>query len=115
MQVHAQSDSSQWRKPLSRWFSIPMGVIGGGFFSAIAGFVLGFFVLMPPMSGMFGLAGEFDALWLYGIPIFASPGGAIGGLVLNCMSRRKHAFIIALVCVSIPAAAFFLFNAWGRK
>jgi len=78
-------------------------------------FGLAFIVLLPPISGFFGLDGEFDGLWLMGLPIFALPCGVIGGLMFGGSWKWPRGYSIALVCASLPAAAHFFTNAWAKE
>ncbi len=100
---------------LSKWFTILLGLIGGGVLTPIVAFALAFAVLLPAVSGYFGLGGEFDGLWLMGIPVFSLPGGVIGGLVFGGTWKWKYGYTIALMCASLPATLFFVTNAWDNE
>jgi len=59
-------------QPLSKWMTIPVGLIVGGIGSGFFAFVLAllFFVLLGQMIGFTFL----DQLWVYGLPILLLSG-----------------------------------------
>lgn len=71
------------RQRLSRVISVPVGAIAGGFFAGIAAFGLALIILMSSLSIQLGLGGVFDGLLIYALPMFAFPGGAMGGALLG--------------------------------
>ncbi len=115
IQANHQSDPAELGRPRSGWFTLLAGVIGGGLLSAMVALGLAFIVLLPPMSGFFGLGGEFDGLWLMGLPVFALPCGVIGGLAFSGTWKWQRGYTIALVCASLPAATHFFTSAWEKE
>ncbi len=114
-QNNDQSNPTGDVRRLSKWFTILLGLIGGGLLTPIVAFTLAFAVLLPAVSGFFGLAGEFDGLWLMGIPVFSLPGGIIGGLVFGSTWKWKYGYPSAWLCASLPAFLFFVTNAWDNE
>lgn len=100
---------------LSKWFTILLGLIGGGLLTPIVAFALAFAVMLPAVSGYFGLGGEFDGLWLMGIPVFSLPGGIIGGLVLGGTWKWKYGYMTAVMSACLPAALHFFMVAWDTE
>ena len=97
------------------WLMILVGIIGGGLLASIVAFGLASIILFSPLAGLCGLGGEFDGLWIMGLPVFTLPCGAIGGAVLGGTRKWPRGTIIALACASLPAAAYFFANAWGEE
>ncbi len=71
---------------------------------------LAFIELIPPISHFLGLGGEFDGLWLMGLPVYALPGGVISGLVFGSTWKWQRGFMIAMVFACLPAAASHKLN-----
>lgn len=65
------------------WLMILIGIIGGGLLASIVAFGLASIILFSPLAGLCRLGGEFDGLWIVGLPICSLPCGAIGGAVLG--------------------------------
>ncbi len=113
MQGDQQSGSTALGRTMSRKLTITVGVIGGGLLSAMLAFGLAIIVLtIPPLPRLLGLAGEFDGLWVFLLPVYALPGGAIGGLVIGGTWKWQNGFRVAMLIVSLPAAAYVFTNAW---
>lgn len=104
------SDGTRHRP--SKWIAILVGTIAGALLAAVAAGGLAVIVLIPQWSRFFGLGGEFDGLLLIGLPVFALPCGALGGLVFGCIWKRQRDWLIAVSCASLPAVAYFLIGAW---
>ena len=113
--TNIQSDPTEDVRRLSKWFKILLGLIGGGVLTPIVAFAIAFAVLLPAVSGFLGLGGEFDGLWLMLLPIYALPGGIIGGLVFGGTWKWKYGYPSAWLCASLPATLFFVTNAWDNE
>ncbi len=102
-------------RPHTPWIIIVIGPIAGGLLGATVALGLALIVFLTPMCGLLGLDGEFDGLWVMGLPLFALPGGVIGGAVLSGTRKWRRGYTIALVCASLPAVAYFFINAWDKE
>ena len=66
-----------------------LAAIAGALLAAVVAGGLAVVVLIPPWSHLLGLGGESDGLLLMGLPVFALPGVALGGLVFGCIWRSS--------------------------
>lgn len=113
--ANRQSASDELESRRRKYLRILAGIMAGGLLAPMVGLGLAFIVLLPPMCSFFGLDGEFDGIWVVGIPIFALPCGIIGGLVFSGTWKRRYGYAIASACASLPAFVHFFANAWAKE
>lgn len=111
--VESAMNRSEIHPPLSKWMTIPIGVIvggiGSGFFAGVLAIL--FVVLLGQMIGFTML----DQLLVIGLPLLALPGGMLGGLIVGGLRKWRHTYWFAMLVTSLPACGFFFMLAWSHE
>ena len=97
--------------PLSKWMTIPVGVIVGGIGSGFFALALLFVVLLGQMI-RFTVPNQ---LLVIGLPILSLPGGMLGGLIVGGLRKWHHTYRLAMLVLPLPACGFFFMFAWSRE
>ena len=105
---------SEIHPPLSKWMTIPIGVIVGGIGSGFFAGVLAILFVFPPLGLMLGFR-MLDQLLVYGLPLLSLPGGMLGGLIVGGLRKWRQAYRLAMLVTSLPACGFFFMLAWSHE